>query len=128
MLSCGPLDRKEKSDPLWTKRKLAERALFIPDAFRVQARTTIAELTEIAGEVARKLNQAKGPVVVMIPTLGWSTLDRESMPFYDPKADQHFIEVLQAKLDSPVKVILLPCHLNSIEFVEEVVRQFMAFF
>lgn len=127
MLSCGPLDRREKSDPLWIKRKLADRALFIPDAFRVQARTTIEELTEIAGEVAGKLNQAKGPVVVMVPTSGWSSLDREGMPLYDPKADKHFIEVLRSKLDSHIKVVLLPCHLNSIEFAEEVVRQFTTF-
>ena len=124
MLSCGPLERREKSDPLWTKRKLADRALFIPDAFRVQARTTIEELTEIAGAVAGRLNRAKGPVVVMVPTLGWSSLDREGMPLYDPKADKHFIEVLQSKLDSHIKVVLLHCHLNSIEFADEVVREF----
>ncbi len=37
MISCGPLDRKDKGDPLWVSRKLAERKLFIQDAMKVQA-------------------------------------------------------------------------------------------
>jgi hypothetical protein len=36
MISCGPLDRRDRGDPLWTSRRLAERKIFIPAAFRVQ--------------------------------------------------------------------------------------------
>ena len=88
MLSCGPLERGDRGDPLWVSRGIKNRKYFVPDAFRVQARTTSDELREIAKEVARKLNQSKGPVIILIPLKGWSSLDQEGMPLYDPDADR----------------------------------------
>jgi uncharacterized protein (UPF0261 family) len=44
MLSCGPLERGDRGDPLWASKGIKNRKLFIPDAFRVQARTTSQEL------------------------------------------------------------------------------------
>ena len=52
MLSCGPLERRDNGDQLWASRNLAERAIFVPDAMRVQVRTTAAELVELAGVLA----------------------------------------------------------------------------
>lgn len=57
MISCGPLERRDKGDPLWTSRRLAERKLFIQDAFRVQARTSKEEMRLIAQTVAEKLRK-----------------------------------------------------------------------
>ena len=59
MLSCGPLSRRDSSDPLWTSANLAERKIFIPDEFRVQARSSAEELRQIAAAVAEKLNGSK---------------------------------------------------------------------
>jgi uncharacterized protein (UPF0261 family) len=123
MLSCGPLERSDRGDPLWVSKDIKNRKLFIPDAFRVQARTTSQELREIAREVARKLNQSKGPVAVLIPLKGWSSLDKEGMPLYDPEADQAFIHELKIHIDPKIKVIELDLHLNTREFAEEAVKQ-----
>ena len=123
MLSCGPLERSDRGDPLWVSKDIKNRKLFIPDAFRVQARTTSEELREIAREVARKLNQSKGPVAVLIPLKGWSSLDKEGMPLYDPDADRAFIHELKIHIDPKIKVIELDLHLNTREFAEEAVKQ-----
>ena len=123
MLSCGPLERSDRGDPLWVSKDIKNRKLFIPDAFRVQARTTSQELREIAREVARKLNQSKGPVAVLIPLKGWSSLDKEGMPLYDPDADRAFIHELEIHIDPKIKVIELDLHLNTREFAEEAVKQ-----
>ena len=125
MLSCGPLGRGDRGDPLWVSKGIKNRKLFIPDAFRVQARTTSQELREIAREVARKLNQSKGPVVVLIPLKGWSSLDKEGMPLYDPEADRAFVHELKGRLDPHTPLIELDLHLNTREFAEEAVNQFM---
>ena len=29
MISCGPIERRDKADPLWTSRRLAERKLYV---------------------------------------------------------------------------------------------------
>jgi len=123
MLSCGPLERSDRGDSLWVSKDIKNRKLFIPDAFRVQARTTSQELREIAREVARKLNQSKGPVAVLIPLKGWSSLDKEGMPLYDPDADRAFIHELKIHIDPKIKVIELDLHLNTREFAEEAVKQ-----
>ena len=125
MLSCGPLERGDRGDPLWVSKDIKKRKLFIPDAFRVQARTTSEELRKIANEVARKLNKSKGPVSILIPLKGWSSLDKEGMPLFDPEADKAFIDELKRQLDH-AKITLqeVDLHLNTREFAEEAVNQF----
>ena len=125
MLSCGPLERGDRGDSLWVSKNIKNRKLFVPDAFRVQARTNAQELREIAREVARKLNRSKGPVAMLIPLKGWSSLDKEGMPLYDPGADQAFIDELRIHLTKKISLIELDLHLNTREFAEEAVNQFM---
>jgi uncharacterized protein (UPF0261 family) len=125
MLSCGPLGRGDRGDPLWVSKGIKNRKLFIPDTFRVQARTNAQELIEIAREVAKKLNRSKGPVVVLIPLRGWSSLDKEGMPLYDPEADQAFLDELRIHLTEKISLIELDLHLNTREFAEEAVNQFI---
>ncbi|OGP73497.1 MAG: hypothetical protein A2V86_04455 [Deltaproteobacteria bacterium RBG_16_49_23] len=125
MLSCGPLERGDRGDPLWISKDIKNRKLFIPDAFRVQARTYSQELREIAREVARKLNQSKGPVAMLIPLKGWSSLDKEGMPLYDPEADKAFVQELKTHLHPKIPLIEIDLHLNTLEFAEEAVKQFI---
>jgi len=125
MLSCGPLERGDRGDSLWVKKGIKKRKLFIPDAFRVQARTTSQELREIAREVARKLNQSKGPVAVLIPLKGRSSLDQEGMPLYDPEADQASLDELRIYLNKKISLLELDLHLNTREFAQEAVNRFV---
>ena len=125
MLSCGPLERGDRGDPLWVSRGIKNRKLFIPDAFRVQARTTPQELREIAKEVARKLNGSKGPVIFLIPLKGWSSLDKEGMSLYDPEADRTFVDELKMHIIQKISIIELDLHLNTPEFAEEAVNRFL---
>jgi len=116
MISCGPLSRRDQGDPLWTSRKLAERKLFLQDDFRVQARTTKDELREAAVLVAQKLNKAKGPVKLLIPLRGWSTLTIKESPLYEPETDQVFNEEIKKHLKPEIEVRELDLELNSTEF------------
>jgi uncharacterized protein (UPF0261 family) len=125
MLSCGPLERGDRGDPLWVSRGIKNRKLFIPDAFRVQARTTPQELREIAKEVARKLNGSKGSVIFLIPLKGWSSLDKEGMSLYDPEADRTFVDELKMHIIQKISIIELDLHLNTPEFAEEAVNRFL---
>jgi uncharacterized protein (UPF0261 family) len=121
MISCGPLDRRDRGDPLWTSRRLAERKIFIPDAFRVQARTSADELREVAQAVAEKLNKAKGPVKFLIPTQGWSALSVEGAELYEPETDAVFTPELRKHLRPDIEVKELDTHLNTPEFARAVV-------
>ena len=122
MISCGPLDRRDRGDPLWTSRQLAERKIFIPDAFRVQVRTSADELREIAQVVAEKLNNSKGPVKFLIPTKGWSALSVEGTDLHEPETDAVFAPALREHLRSDIEVKELDTHLNTPEFARAAVE------
>ena len=124
MISCGPLERRDKGDPLWVSRNLANRKYYVHDLFRVQARTSADELRLIAKTVANKLNKAKGPVKFLIPLRGWSALSIEDWALHDPEADKVFTEELRKHLKPEIEIRELDVHINTPEFAKAVVEAF----
>jgi len=124
MISCGPIERRDKGDPVWVNRKLADRKLLIQDAMRVQARTSLEEMETIAKKVAEKLNQYphKKLVKFIIPTKGFSSLSVEGGALHDPAADQVFIDALKKYLDPEIKITEVHAHINTPEFAKAVVE------
>jgi len=124
MISCGPIERKEKGDPLWVNRKLTERKLLVQDALRVQARTSPEEMETIAKEVAGKLNAYpnKKLVKVVIPKKGFSSLSIEGGALHDPAVDQVFIDALKNYLSPEIKILEVDSDINKPEFARVVVE------
>jgi uncharacterized protein (UPF0261 family) len=124
MISCGPLERREKGDTLWVSRKLAERKLFIQDALRVQARTNEDEVRLIAQIVAEKLRKHKRKELVrfLIPLKGFSSISIEGGPLYDPQVDKAFVEELKKCMDPDIKIVEVDTHINTPEFAGAVVE------
>jgi len=122
MLSCGPIQRKDKDDPLWLSRNIAERKYLHQDAMRVQARTSVEEMQTIARAVAEKLNKHtdKKLVKFIIPTKGFSSLSVEEGALYDPDSDQAFIDGLKENLDTEISIIEVESHINTPEFAMSV--------
>ena len=118
MLSCGPIERKDKNDSLWTSRKLAERKLFVQDAMRVQARTSAEEMAMVAAAVAGKLNKHKNPKLVkfVIPSKGFSSLSVEGGQLYAPEIDKVFADTLRECLSPEIEIITVDAHINTPEF------------
>ena len=125
ILSCGPVERRDRDDPLWTARGLAQRQLFIQDSFRVQARTSREEVREVAREAAVRLNKARGSVTFLVPRQGWSNLSMPGGVLYNPGNDQPLLEELRQNLTSPqVELVELDMELNSAEFARIVLEKF----
>jgi uncharacterized protein (UPF0261 family) len=123
MISCGPIERRDKGDSLWVSRKLSERKLLIQDAMRVQARTTPEEMETIAKAVAEKLNQYQNmrSIKFIIPKRGFSSLSVEGGALYDPVSDQAFIEGLKKHLNPEIKILEVNTDINSPDFAKAVV-------
>jgi uncharacterized protein (UPF0261 family) len=124
MISCGPIERKDKGDPLWVSRRLGERKLLIQDAMRVQARTSVEEMETIAKSVAEKLNQYsnKKLVKIVIPKKGFSSLSAEGGALYDPVADQAFINKLRKHLNPGIDIVEVDTNINTPEFARAIVE------
>jgi len=122
IISCGPIERKDRNDPLWKSRRLAERKLYLQDAHRVQARMSPAESEFVAFATAEKLNQYAGKtrVKAVIPLKGFSSISIEGGPLHDPVADRAFRVALKARLDASIEIIEVDSDINSPEFAKAV--------
>jgi uncharacterized protein (UPF0261 family) len=123
MISCGPIQRRDAADPLWTTRSLADRKLLLQDAIRVQARTSVEEMQTIAREVAGKLNRSQNKKLVkfIVPTKGFSSLSVPGGALHDPESDRAFINALKSHLDSEIAIVEVDAHINTTEFARAVV-------
>lgn len=93
-----------------------------PDATLM--RTNPAENRAIARVVAERLNDATGPVSVLIPMGGFSALSAEAGPLFDPAADLAFATELEAHLKPSIPVRRIDAAINTPEFAAEAVRAF----
>jgi uncharacterized protein (UPF0261 family) len=75
--------------------------------------------------VGKKLNRAIGPVRVLIPMRGFSSLDCPGNIFYDPITDRAFIDSLKSSLQGTIEVKEIDAHINDEEFADRVAGEFM---
>jgi uncharacterized protein (UPF0261 family) len=119
---CGvnlgsPLKKKYK--PEYEMRKK-----FDYDALRTFIRLSEDEIVMVADAMAGKLNKALGPVKVIVPLGGWSSLDRRGTDFYDGKLDRAFIDELKKQLKSDIEVREVDTDLDTPEFAQAIVDAF----
>lgn len=88
-------------------------------------RTTYDELYEVGTYIAEHLNAGKGPRAAIVPTRGYSMMNREGMPLYDEEANKGFEDALKEQLDDDVELFIRDKHINDEDFAEEVVGLFL---
>lgn len=110
---------KSKYKPEYYQRKRYDL-----DALRSYLRVSPEELSMVAETFAQKLNQARGPVKVIIPTRGWSGIDDEGSVLYDPETDRVFTEVLRNRLRPEIEITEVDANLEEPEFAEVVLKAF----
>jgi uncharacterized protein (UPF0261 family) len=104
------------------------RPRYIQDSLRIQVRTSADELRQAADVIAERLNQAKGPFSFLVPLKGWSSLDREGSPVYDPAANAVFVSRLKEKLANRTALKELDLHLYTPEFAHAAVSEFVSLY
>ncbi len=104
-------------------QKFKNRTLNFHNPTMTTMRTTPQENVAIAEFIAAKLNPSKGPVVVMLPLGGLSSIDRPGKIFYDPEANGALFATLKLKLSSAIELIEDEHHLDDPEFAILVGRQ-----
>jgi uncharacterized protein (UPF0261 family) len=88
-------------------------------------RTSREEMLEVARIMARKLNAARGPVAVAIPTAGLSIPNKPGGEFWDPEGDARFREELKRNLRPEIRVVEVDGHANDPAFAEKVLELFL---
>jgi uncharacterized protein (UPF0261 family) len=83
-------------------------------------RATHEEMIALGHLFAERLNPAKGPVIVAVPTQGLSIPNVLEGPFWNPAADAAFLETLRAEIRDDYPVHTYERHVNDPEFGVEV--------
>ncbi len=98
-----------------------ERTLHMHNPVTTQIKTTPEEMATVAEIMARKLNKAPGPTVVLFPTQGLCSMDRPGGVFYDPEGDKAVIAALKRHLDPGIRLVELDLHIDDPPFAHEAV-------
>jgi len=97
------------------------------DQMRSMTRFPVDELLEGARMYAEKINKAKGPIKMVVPLKGWSSIDREGSILYDPETDRMFIEELKKNLKTDIAFETVECNLEDLPTAEAIVNSLDGF-
>jgi len=98
------------------------------DKFRTWLRASPDELKKAAIEFKRKLNNAAGPVKIVLPMKGWSSVDAPGGVTYDPDEDRVFLEELKNGLKKGINIIEVDANMEEPLFAEAVVNASLSVF
>jgi uncharacterized protein (UPF0261 family) len=88
-------------------------------------RASRQEMLGVARNMATKLNAARGPVAVAIPTEGLSIPNHPGGPFWDPECDAAFRAALKGSLSKHARCVEVGAHVNSSEMAHAVMQLFL---
>jgi len=77
------------------------------------------EMARVGKEIAKRLKHTADEAVFIIPTAGYDSYAVEGEGFYDPEADQAFVDALKANLPENIKVIERNTHIDDPVFATE---------
>jgi uncharacterized protein (UPF0261 family) len=88
-------------------------------------RATHAEMIELGKIFSERLNLAKAPVIVAVPTQGLSIPNIPGGVFWNPEADADFLKTVQSQIREDIPVYTYTRHVNAPEFGVEVAELFI---
>ncbi len=106
-------------------KELTGRPVYDHNPEYILVRATHEEMIQLGYIFAKKLNSAKGPLIVAIPTEGLSIPNVPSGVFWNPKADEDFRITLQENLRTDIPVETFNYHVNDPAFGEKVADLFI---
>ena len=99
-----------------------QRVLYHHSPSSVKMRADKRDMRRAADLFAGRLADNSGNVAVLIAEIGFSSINAAGQVFYDPEADQAFIEELKDKSDKTILIKTLDYHHNDQEFADECVK------
>jgi uncharacterized protein (UPF0261 family) len=105
--------------------ELQERPVYDHNPEYTLVRASHEEMVELGHIFSGRLNMAKGPVVVAVPTQGLSIPNVPDGPFWNPEADAAFLATLQSEIRTDIPVYTYNQNVNDPEFGRVVANLFV---
>ena len=116
VVSLGALDMVNFGPFESVPAEFRDRLLYKHNPTVTLMRTTPEECAALGRTIARKLNEARGPLTVFVPLKGVSLIATEGQVFHDPAADEALFGTLRENLDPEVDLRELDLDVNDPEF------------
>lgn len=105
--------------------KLKGRPIYDHNPEYTLVRATHAEMIALGHLFAERLNLAKGPVRIAVPTQGLSIPNVPGGPFWNPEADAAFLETLRNEIRKDIPIFTYDRHVNDPQFGVEAADLFV---
>lgn len=109
------------------EKYMASGKIWHMDAIRAMTRFPEDELMEGARMYAEKMNAAKGPIKMVVPLKGWSSIDKPGDILHDPQQDQLFVKELKSRLNPNIAVEEVDFNLEEMGYAQELVSSLEAY-
>jgi uncharacterized protein (UPF0261 family) len=122
----GCIDFTVHGRPEEVPARLQGRPVYTHNPEFTLVRTLPDEMEQLGRIFADRLNEATGPIEVMVPTEGLSIPNVPGGAFWNPPADAGFLASLRSHLRADIPVSTHPQHVNATEFALAVAERFVA--
>ena len=122
----GCIDFSVHGRPEEVPARMEGRPIYTHNPEFTLVRTKADEMIQLGRIMAERLNPARGPVEVMVPTQGLSIPNVPGGAFWDPDADAGFLQELKAHLRPEIPITTHALHINATEFALAVADRFVA--
>lgn len=123
VVSVGATEMGTFGPPETVPARYRGRSLYRHNEHITLMRVTAEESAALGRLMARKLNAARGPVSVFVPTGGFSALSVDGGPFHDPAADAALIKTLRTGLRADIEVVEMATDINDPAFAVAMARR-----
>jgi uncharacterized protein (UPF0261 family) len=125
IVTPGATDIRLHGRPEELPQDLRARAWVQHTPTHSHVRSSAEEMAAVAHWTAERLNAGSGPRAVMIPSRGYSMLNREGQVLYDEASNVAYVKSIQQVLSPEVELIELDAHINDRAFADAVVDTFL---
>jgi uncharacterized protein (UPF0261 family) len=87
-------------------------------------RVNTEQMIRLGTVMSERLNQARGPVAVVIPKGGFSFYNKNGLHFRDLEADRALVQTLKARLKREIPLVEFDNHINDPSFVLKMISVF----
>jgi uncharacterized protein (UPF0261 family) len=107
--------------------EILKRKYVIHNPIHTHVKANHQEMFELGRFIAERLGQSNGYATVLVPSRGFSQLNKAGGPIWEPESDAGFLEGLEAGLKKfPSKkaaIKVVDMHINDAEFAETAVNE-----
>ena len=107
--------------------KLRNRKIYMHNPYNANVKVSRREMAVVAETMAERLNEARGPVAILIPLRGWSIYGAKGGPLHDEAGYRIFLKTLRHHLREGIVMEEVDAHINDPVFVDRCVRRLVGF-